>query len=120
MDLDVEEYLISGGKEASTEMRRFLRPTKNFYFFSQLPKDLRKKLMTEYFDPISALRCLMVCTSFRYLLSESEIGKLQVGIVKEIAYEEQEEWMKTLTLQCELCGADLPGDGMARHGENTS
>lgn len=79
-----------------------------FWWFLDLPRDLVKKFMTEYFDSISSLRCIRVCKYLKNLLLNTEIETLRIRVIKQVAYENQVSAGATAARpECELCGEEL-------------
>lgn len=84
--------------------------------FLELPKYLHKKLITEYFDCISALRCLQVCKYIKNAVSDRDVEILRFRVIKYVAYENQVlSGVTNLPWQCQLCGTELSGKNASKH-----
>jgi hypothetical protein len=86
-----------------------------FNQFLKLPNDLIRLLIINYFDSISALRCLTVCKTFNNILSEENKDSIRVKVVKLIASEEQQVYIDNSHIQCEICGRGMQKSSMDKH-----
>lgn len=93
-----------------------------FSQFMLLPKDLMRKFMEEYFDPISSLNCLRVC---KLLKEIANTRLIQIRVVKLISYENQmiivndktkfANFRNNQTIPCTLCDGHIYRKSMAAH-----
>lgn len=84
--------------------------------FLKLPKDLIRKLINEYFDPLSVLRCFRVCKLLQSLISNKGLEFLQIKVVKQIALQKQLEYMDMLlACHCKICGKKVEIESMTNH-----
>lgn len=84
--------------------------------FAKLPKDLMRKLINEYFDSLSVLRCFRVCKLLQSLVPSEGLEFLQIRVVKQIAIEKQLEYMEMLLAShCKICGKKLEIGSMTNH-----
>jgi hypothetical protein len=85
----------------------------------QLPKDLLKKLMFEYFDPLTVVRCFRVSKMLKSLVSDKELKTFQVQTVKQIIFEKQLTFINNyLDTHCQLCGEKITKEYMVKHIKN--
>lgn len=99
-----------------------LMPLVEFPRFLELPKDLHKKFMDEYFYPLDALTCLRVSKLLKEL---ADVRSLQIRVVKCIAYEKQmvivndkkrfRAIMGQQIILCTLCTGSMQREQMPIH-----
>lgn len=84
----------------------------------ELPKDLVKKLMFEYFDALSVVRCLQTSKILKNLVPDKELGTLRIKAVKQTIIEKQIKFVDTyLSTCCRICGAIIAKESMIKHLE---
>jgi|GEM_PF-1665264 len=82
--------------------------------FLKLPNDLIKKLVNEYFDSLSVLRCLRVCKLLKVIVDKKPIEMVRINVLKQIAYEKQMESIGGAR-PCEICNQFISMKLMKQH-----